>query len=89
MTAEEFCLSQLRHLQKAVEHICLTLYPGLSEALTTRLRGGEDTTAPRRDGHVQRFVIGLVLNYPYLFLSIISKKSTLSARSIISCSLSR
>lgn len=59
MTAEQFRSSQLGYLGRRVARVRRLLYPGLSDALRTRL-GGEDGSgtgakgpAPP-DGHVRR-----------------------------------
>ena len=58
MTADEFRSSQLNHLRRKVGRVRRLLYPGLSEALKTRLgqAGGSSTTdaPPPPDGHVRR-----------------------------------
>eukprot|EP00903_Cladosiphon_okamuranus_P012758 g11926.t1 len=68
MTAEEFRSSQLRYLHRRVGRIRRLLYPGLSEAIKTRLRqvggsgasGGSTTTpAPPPDGHVRRYLLAV------------------------------
>lgn len=54
MTAEEFRSSQLRYLGKNIDRVRRLLYPGLSEALRSRL-GDADDPVPRQDRYIRRY----------------------------------